>query len=150
MNWDEPTGAVVAALLVFIGGLLTYVFQKRVDRRETVRARHFDIYVEMVEAICAMGNAHNRGSGIEDALSNYATAKMKFCVVASDEVLEKFLAFDRLITSGEKVPHAEFDGALAAFMHAARVETLGGSQLSPENLTWLTPFGRSIRDRQTK
>ena len=94
-----------------------------------------------------MGNAHNRGMGIDDALSNYATAKMKFCIVASDEVLEKFLAFDKLITSGENVHHADFDGALADFMYAARVESLGSSQLTSENLVWLTPFGRSIRDR---
>ena len=146
----QPIATLVAAGIVVLGGIASYFVQKWRDRKEQIRARHFDIYVEMVEAICAMGNAHNRGQGIEDALSNYFTAKMKFAVVASEDAMKKFVAFDRLLTSGDQVPNEVFDRSLAEFMRVARFENLGKTKLSDEDLVVVTPFGRSLRNRMPK
>jgi hypothetical protein len=136
---------IVTAILGFAVSVCAYTFQKWRDRKEQVRARHFDIYVEMVESICGMGNAHNRGSGIEDALSRYFTAKMKFAIVASDVAMKKFVPFDRLLTSGKTIPHGEFDKGLAEFMRAARIENLGTTTITDEELVIITPFGKSFR-----
>ena len=102
----------------------------------------------MVEAICALANAHNRdGVGKEDALSEYATAKMKFAIVASENAMRKFIEFDRLVTSGEKVVHEKFDGALADFMREVRIENIGATRIPTEQIIAVTPFGRSLLDR---
>jgi hypothetical protein len=137
---------VTTAFLGILGGILTYVIQKWLDRREQVRARHYNIYVELVEAVCALANAHNReGKGKEDALSNYATAKMKFAIVASDNAMKRLVEFDSRITSGQKVPHDEFDQYLANLLREIRAENLGSTGLSNEELVLVTPFGRSLR-----
>ena len=137
-----------AAVLAFLGGVAAYAVQKRLDRNEQIRARHFSIYTEMVEAICELANAHNRGGdGKEEALSDYATAKMKFAIVASDSAMKTFVAFDRRITSGDKVTNEEFDGLLADFLKEIRVQNLGGTELTKEELIIVTPYGRSIRNR---
>ena len=146
MIWEAP----LLALLTFLLGVAAYWFQKQFDRREQIRARHFAIYVEMVEAICELANAHNRGGiGKDDALSSYATAKMKFAVVASDATMKKFVDFDRRITAGDKVPHEEFDGLLAKLMKSIRLENLGETSITLEELITVTPYGRSLRDKQT-
>lgn len=145
MSWEAPLASIVAV----VGGVIAYAVQKHFDRREQVRARHYAAYVEMVQAICALGNATNRGGvGKEDALSDYATAKMKFAIVASENAMKKFVTFDRLITSGNKVPHNEFDRSLAEFMREVRMENLGSTHLSNEELIVVTPFGRSLDRRE--
>lgn len=137
---------VIPSLLALVAGLITYVAQKKIDRQEKTRERHFEIYVEIVEAICDMANAHNReGVGKEDALSRYFSAKMKFSIVASDEAMEKFIAFDERLTSGERVPHEEFDQLLAQFLKAVRKENLGSTAVADRDLILITPFGKSLR-----
>ena len=133
------------AVVGFVVSVIVYSIQKWRDRLDQIRARHFDVYVEMVEAIGDMANAHNRNSGIDEALSQYFTAKMKFSIVASDSVLRKFVGFDHLITSGQKIPHGEFDRGLGEFMKAARAENLGSTSVSDEDLIILTPYGKSLR-----
>ncbi len=139
--------ALLLAFLTFWLGIVAYLFQKHFDRREQIRARHFEIYIEMLDAICELANSHNRGGiGKDDALSKYATAKMKFAVVASDATMKKFVAFDQRITSGAKVPHEEFDDLLSKLMKAIRKENLGGTVITKEELITVTPYGRSLRD----
>jgi hypothetical protein len=136
---------IFTAIIGFCASIGAYTFQKWRDREEQIRARHFDVYVEMAEAICEMANAHNRREGIEKALSQYSTAKMKFAVVASDSVMKKFVVFDRLISSGDKVAPVDFDRRLGEFMQAARKENLGKSFLAVDDLVVVTPFGKSLR-----
>ncbi|MCA0905929.1 hypothetical protein LCM27_05910 [Ruegeria marisrubri] len=101
----------------------------------------------MLDAICELANAHNRGGiGKDEALSKYATAKMKFAVVASDVTMKKFVAFDQRITSGANVPHEEFDELLSKLMKAIRKENLGETVITNEELITVTPYGRSLRD----
>jgi len=136
----------VVVLIAFICGGIAYAFQKWLDRKELVRARHFQIHMEMVEAIGEIANSVNRsGEGKEEALSNYAIAKMKFAIVANDESMRHFIAFDRRITSGIPVSPKEYDSLLAAYMRSARSENLGRTDLSDQDLIVITPFGRSIR-----
>lgn len=143
MNWEIP----FAAVLAFLGGIIAYAIQKRLDRNEQIRARYFLVYSEMVEAIGELANAHNRGGkGKEDALSNYAIAKMKFSIVASDSAMKKFVAFDRRITSGDQVANDEFDKLLADFLKEVRIQNLGGTNLTDEELVIVTPYGRSFRN----
>ncbi len=143
--WLQQNIALVSALvLLFVG----YVVKAWFDRRENVKQRHFEVYVEMIEAICEMANAFNRGGeGFDDALSAYFSAKMKFAVVASDSTMQKLVAFDKKITAKKSVPHDEFDGLLAALMKSIREENLGKSRISETDLITVTPFGRSIRDK---
>ena len=70
---------------------------------------------------------------------------MKFAIVASDDVMKKFVIFDRRITSGRKVENADFDHALGEFMQAARCENLGKSFVALDDLVIVTPFGKSVR-----
>ncbi|WP_149776262.1 hypothetical protein [Ruegeria intermedia] len=143
--WLQQNIAFISALVLLFAG---YLVKAWFDRREQIKKRHFDIYVEMIEAICEMANAFNRdGEGFDDALAAYFTAKMKFAVVASDTTMQKLVAFDQKITAKTKVPHDEFDGILAALMKAIREENLGKTQISETDLISVTPFGRSIRDR---
>ena len=137
---------IIPAVLALAAGLITYVVQKKIDRRETTRERHFAIYVEIVESLCELANAHNQGGiGKEAALSRYFSAKMKFSVVASDEAMEKFVAFDERITSAEKVPNQEFDKLLAQFLRAIRKENLGSTSVTDRDLVIITPYGKSLR-----
>ncbi|WP_420585258.1 hypothetical protein [Ruegeria sp.] len=139
--------ALLLAFVTFWLGIVAYLVQKHFDRREQIRARHFEIYIEMLEAICELANAHSLGGiGKEDALSKYATAKMKFAVVASDETMKKFVAFDKRISSGVRVPHEEFDDLLSKLMKAIRKENLGETIVTNEELITVTPYGRSLRD----
>jgi hypothetical protein len=137
----------LTAILGFCASLGAYAFQKWRDREEQIRSRHFDVYVEMVESICGLGNAHNRNTGIEDALSRYSSAKMKFAVVASDNVMKKFVAFDRLVTNFDKDTIYDFDRRLGEFMLAARRENLGKSFVGVDDLIIITPYGKSLRGK---
>ncbi|UWP98079.1 hypothetical protein [Aliiroseovarius crassostreae] len=140
------TQELLATAMIGLGvAIITYAVQKLFDRRELVRSRNYSAYVEMVEAICELANAHNRGGiGKEEALSNYATAKMKFAIVASDGAMRRFVEFDKRITSGKPVPHDVFDETLAEFMREVRAENIGKSKLTNQELIIVTPFGRSI------
>lgn len=127
-----------------------YAFQKWQDRIERIRERNFDVYVQMVDAICALANAHNRmGEGIDAALSNYATVKMRFAIVASDQAMKSLVAFDEKITSGNNVPHEVFDHRLADLIRSLRMENIGSASraLSNDQLIAVTPFGRSLPRR---
>ncbi|WP_306044757.1 hypothetical protein [Nioella sp. MMSF_3534] len=142
MGWETLLAGCVSLLV----GVVIYATQKYFDRREQVRARHFAAYVEMVQSICELANAHNRnGVGKEDALSGYATAKMKFAIVASDGAMKKLVEFDRLITSGDRVPHDKFDCALSDFMLEVRRENIGSTSIPVEEIITITPFGKSLR-----
>lgn len=143
--WLQQNIAFISALVLLFAG---YVVKAWFDRREQVRQRHFEIYVEMIEAICEMANAFNRGGdGFDQAISAYFTAKMKFAVVASDSTMQELVAFDQKITAGGKVPYDQFDGLLAALMKSIREENLGKSRISEADLITVTPFGRSIREK---
>ena len=135
----------LAAAAGFVVSVVVYSIQKWRDRIDQIRARHFDVYVEMVEAIGAMGIANQTGTGKKEALSEYFAAKLKFSVVASDNVMRKFVAFDRLISSGDQLPHGAFDRALAEFMLVVRIENLGPTGISGDDLVILTPYGKSLR-----
>jgi len=141
---------VLPAVIGLVVAVVLHSFQKWRDRKEMVRARHFDIYVEMVDAICGMGIAHMRGSGGDEALTKYFEAKARFAVVASDEVMERFIEFDRAITSGETIKDGSFDRKLGEFMRAARAENLGRTKLSVEDLVVVTPYGKTVRLAGTK
>jgi hypothetical protein len=128
-----------------MGSVWSYAFQKWRDRRERVRARHFDVYVEMIEAMCGMGVALLRGGGFDNALSRYFEAKARFAIVGSDVAMRALLSFDRPIASGQKVENSDFDVAFGRLLHALRHENLGATSIQPEDFVILTPYGKSIR-----
>lgn len=145
MSWE----ILLTALLAVVSGVTIYAVQKHFDRNAKMRERHFSIYVQIVETICELANAHNRGGeGKEEALSNYATAKMKFAIVASETAMRAFIAFDKKFTSGAKVENQEFDRLLAEFMREVRTENLGSTALTNDELIIITPYGRSVRVRE--
>ncbi len=137
---------VIVAGLGLLGAAILHWWQKGLDRKEQVRERHFKAYIDIVSAIAAMANSINRGDeGKEDILSEYATAKIKFALLASDRVLNSFLQFDTRITSGEAVPPEDYDRLLGLFMNEARTEYLGKTDIAADELILLTPFGKSVR-----
>ena len=127
-----------------------YSWQKMSDRKELVRGRHYEVYLEMQVAISGLANSVLTGGGQDEAFSAYFMAKMKFAVVGSDEAMKYLAVFDSLITGPTNVDSSEIDGALVQLMRQLRKENLGKTSVSNSDLLSVTPFGKSSSGRAKK
>ena len=117
-----------------------YPIQKTIDRDERVKERHFDILVEMMDAIGRLASAHMNFTEMKEAQDFFARAKMKFSVIASDESMRKLGKFNRLVSKHENGTTEEINCAVAEFVREARKSNLGGTALSNSELLACTPF----------
>lgn len=143
MSWEIFT---TSGLAVMVAGS-TYWMQKHFDRRESMRARHYNAYIQMMDSLAAMAIAHEFDEGEEVAVTAYSVAKMKFAVVASDTAMAKLADFDRLMVGSERAPQAEFNAALLDLMREVRRENLGVTKTSDDDLLSVTPFGKTLPER---
>ena len=131
---------LLITLVGLIGGFVGFFVRAWIDRREKIRARHFDVHVDMVQAIGKLASAFMGYYEMKDAQSEYAIAKLKYSVVASDNAVRALSRIDAFFSTKKRKNADEVNKAIVDFMRVARAENLGRSTLSDADLLGASPF----------
>jgi hypothetical protein len=131
---------VIVALLTLLGGLLTYSFQRRADRRNQlieIRRAAYRSY------LAALMNQINSPTG--ETLNHLLRCEFELFAVASDATIRKIGAFSNymIATSYEnkdKRDHALHKRQLAEVLLAMRNDCFEKTRLSIEEASQLLPM----------
>ena len=129
---------ILTAILVLVGGLLVYRWQKRIDRKEALIEARRRAYKHFLDVV--FEHAEKRS---EESRYAYDKSKVELILVASDKVLEELMMLQEAsvmddIAIGEWDVHERILPVISA-MRADCFEITG---ISEDKLSYLTPIGR--------
>ena len=133
--------AVVSLLLTIGAGFASLAWQQYKLRQEAKRTQYLEAHAEMIRSIGALASSMMGHGDASEAQREYALAKSRFSIIASDDGVKHLAKLDALMANKlNMAPSSDKGKALIGLLRSARIEIHGKTDLTDAELFGATPF----------